>query len=130
MSTQALASLGRVRATTGGLEWAFPSRRGGHITWLQKNSQRLMADLPFTFRPHDLRRTAATGMSELGIDDVTIAKILNHKWADRQITSVYNRWQRLPEMRQALERWGARVEQIVTGQPAKVIHMRGVSLDK
>ncbi len=52
------------------------------------------------------------------------AKILGHKWADRSITSVYDRWQKLPEMRQALERWASRLEQIVTGEPAKVVEMR------
>ena len=76
------------------------------------------------FTPHDLRRTVATELSKLGIDDTLIAKILNHKWADRQITSVYNRWQKLPEMRQALERWASRLEQIAAGVPAKVVRMR------
>ena len=51
-----------------------------------------------------------TGLSEMGIDDVLIAKLLNHKWADRQVTSVYNRWQKLPEMQVALERWAASLE--------------------
>jgi hypothetical protein len=52
-------------------------------------------------------------MSKIGIDDVIIAKILNHSWVNRQVTSVYNRWQKLPEMRRVLERWGARLERIV-----------------
>tara|TARA_B100000949_G_scaffold158964_1_gene139937 strand:- start:367 stop:531 length:165 start_codon:yes stop_codon:yes gene_type:complete len=53
-----------------------------------------------------------------------IANILGHKWADQQITSVYNRWEKLPEMRQALERWASRLEQIATDEPAKVVKMR------
>ena len=45
-----------------------------------------------------------------------IAKILNHKWADKGSTSVYNRWEKLPEMRLALERWSSRLEQIAAGR--------------
>ena len=55
---------------------------------------------------------------------MVIAKILGHRWADRQITSVYNRWDKLPEMRRALERWASKLEQIATGEPAKVVKMR------
>ena len=62
-------------------------------------------------------------MSRRGIDDVIIAKILNHTWADRQVTSVYNRWQKLPEMRQALERWAAELHRAVTSEPAKVVRL-------
>ena len=76
------------------------------------------------FTLHDLRRTVATELSKLRIDDTLIAKILGHKWADRQITSVYNRWQKLPEMRQALERWASRLEQIAAGVPAKMVKIR------
>jgi len=76
------------------------------------------------FTPHDLRRTVATELSKLGIDDVMIAKILGHTWSDRQITSVHNRWQKLPKMLQALERWASKLEQIATDAPAKVVKIR------
>ncbi len=59
------------------------------------------------------------------VDDVLIAKILGHRWADQEITGrVYNRWDKLPEMREALERWASKLEQIATGVPAKVVKMR------
>ena len=80
--------------------------------------------MPGHFTPHDLRRTVATHLSEMGVNDRLIAKILNHKWADKESTSVYNRWQKLPEMRQALERWASRLEQIAAGVPAKVVKIR------
>tara|TARA_B100000949_G_C14052940_1_gene354380 strand:+ start:399 stop:563 length:165 start_codon:yes stop_codon:yes gene_type:complete len=53
-----------------------------------------------------------------------IAKILGHTWSDRQITSVHNRWQKLPKMLQALERWASKLEQIATDAPAKVVKIR------
>ena len=76
------------------------------------------------FTAHDLRRTGATELSKLGIDDVLIAKTLDHTWADRQVTSVYNRWDKLPEMTEALARWASKLEQIATGVPAKVVKIR------
>ncbi len=53
-----------------------------------------------------------------------IAKALVHKCADRQITSIYNLWQKLTEMFQALERWALKLEQIATDAPAKVVEIR------
>jgi len=63
-------------------------------------------------------------MSQLGVDQMIIAKILNHAWADRHITAVYDRWHKLPEMRQALERWAAHLQQILTEEAAKVVKIR------
>ncbi len=96
-------------------EWVFPSRVEGHVVWSQKNNKRIQDSLGFHFTPHDLRRTAATKMSQMGIDDTIIARVLNHSWVLKNVTSgVYNQDDRLPEKRQALERWGARLEQILT----------------
>lgn len=124
LSTQAMAVLDRIRPENCPDEYVFPSRNGGHIIWLQKTNQRLHKKLGFHFTPHDLRRTVATSLSQLGIDDVLIARILNHSWAERNITSVDNRRKKLPEMRQALERWGSQVERIVSGKTAKVVRMK------
>lgn len=129
LSRAALACIEALREESTSDTWVFPSRfkQTPHIMDLTKATERLRkAGAPTLgkFTLHDLRRTVATGLSEMGIDDVLIAKILNHKWADRQVTSVYNRWKKHPEMRQALERWAARLEQIATGEPAKVVKMR------
>ena len=115
LSSQALAIIEGLRPLTGDSEFVFASPRGGHIRWLQKMSQRIQKKTGFHFRPHDLRRTCATNLSKLGTDDVTIARILNHSWPFRHMTAVYNRWEKLPEMSRALQRWGERLEQIVTG---------------
>jgi integrase len=118
--------------------WVFPSpMRGGssHFKHLSGPAARLRNSCepkPEHFTPHDLRRTVSTQLSKIGVDDVLIAKILNHKWADKGSTSVYNRWEKLPEMRLALERWSSRLEQIAAGRleqiaagvPAKVVKIR------
>ena len=125
LSTCSNSWIERLRPLMGDSEWVFPSgAKDGHLTYLQKANERLQKAVGFQFIPHDLRRTGATNLSKLGIDDVIIAKILNHKWADRQVTSIYNRDSRLPEMTVALERWGERLRQIVTGQRGTVVRMR------
>ena len=130
LSQAALECLEELREEATSDEWVFPSRLQNtpHIKHLDKGMKRLQkACEPRLdhFTAHDLRRTVATELSKLkGVDDVLIAKILGHTWGDRQVTSVYNRWDKLPEMREALERWASKLEQIATGVPAKVVKMR------
>ena len=119
LSSQALAIIEKLRPMTGDTDYVFASPHTGHIQWLQKMTQRIQQSTGFHFRPHDLRRTCATNLSKLGVDDVTIAKILNHSWPQRHMTAVYNRWDRLPEMKRALERWGQQVERTIKGKDAE-----------
>ena len=74
-------------------------------------------------RLHDLRRTAASLMTGMGISRLTVKKILNH--AERDVTAVYDRHSYDPEKRTALEAWGRRLEAIVSGEtkPAEVVAM-------
>jgi integrase len=65
------------------------------------------------WRLHDLRRTAATGMAELGVLPHVIEAILNHVSGHRAgVAGVYNRARYEGEMRTALERWAAHVKGI------------------
>lgn len=72
---------------------------------------------PFT--PHDLRRSAATGMTSLGIARLHVAKVLNH--SDRDITAIYDRHDYLPEMRTALQSWADHLRDVIDGKSAKVV---------
>lgn len=63
------------------------------------------------WRIHDLRRTAATNLAKLGVADSTISHVLNH--APSGVTAIYNRHSYLPQKREALEKWGQKVSQIV-----------------
>lgn len=76
-----------------------------------------------TWTPHDLRRTAATMMSELGFMDEIIDAILNH--AKQGIIATYNRNKYDAEKQQALEAWERRLIGIITGtDSAKVIPIK------
>lgn len=62
------------------------------------------------WRLHDLRRTAATGMAEMGIEPHVVEKILNHSSGKISgVAAVYNRFDYRDEMREALEQWASEV---------------------
>lgn len=69
------------------------------------------------FRVHDLRRTAATGMAELGISPHTISLVLNHVSARRGTVTgkSYVQYSYDKEKREALNSWSTRVENIAAG---------------
>lgn len=61
------------------------------------------------FTPHDLRRTAASHMTLLGIPRLVVSKLLNH--SDTSVTSIYDRHSYTEEKRYAMETWGRKVEE-------------------
>ena len=68
------------------------------------------------WRLHDLRRTAATGMAEIGIAPHIVEAALNHVSGARAgVAGTYNRAAYAPEKRAALERWAAHVEGLISG---------------
>jgi integrase len=69
--------------------------------------------------PHDLRRTAATKMSEAGVSRLILSKVLNHK--DRTVTAIYDRHSYDREKQQALEIWARKLNAILDGRKARVI---------
>jgi integrase len=71
----------------------------GH--WINRHLEELEAQ-PFT--PHDLRRTAASYMTSLGIPRLVVSKILNH--AEYGVTAVYDRHSYDEDKRAALATWG------------------------
>ncbi len=66
--------------------------------------------------PHDLRRTAASNMTAIGINRLVVSKILNH--VETGVTAVYDRHGYDAEKRHALEAWAARLEEILSGKPS------------
>jgi integrase len=62
---------------------------------------------------HDLRRTAATGMAELGVQPHIIEAVLNHVSGHKAgVAGIYNRARYEGEMRSALQRWADHLDQI------------------
>jgi integrase len=79
------------------------------------------------WRIHDLRRTAATGLADLGVNPFVIEHILNHASGHHRggpIAQIYNRSKYLPETAAALVLWAEHVRAIVEGRPAKVVALK------
>lgn len=74
------------------------------------------------FTPHDLRRTAATFMSELGFHDEVIDAVLNH--VKQGIIRTYNQNRYDREKQQALEAWERKLTSIISGSECKVVPLR------
>jgi integrase len=70
------------------------------------------------FTSHDLRRTAATGLTSLKTLRVVMDAILNHK--DRTTGAVYDRHHYYDEKRAALEAWATKISDIVSSMAAVI----------
>ena len=100
--------------------WVFPSpRTDGPQGTIKRTIRLIRVGIGMEFRPHDLRRTAASYMTSMGIPRYTVARILNH--AESDVTAVYDRHSYDPEKRSALNAWGVRLEGIVAGPASKVV---------
>jgi integrase len=71
------------------------------------------------FTPHDLRRTAATGMARAGISRFDVGRVLGH--IDRSVTGIYDRYEYLNEKRVALDAWARVLTAILEGKPAGTV---------
>jgi integrase len=95
--------------------WVFPSARGDDepFAWEQRAARRIRKTSSVDFRPHDIRRTVATMLTEhCDVDRFLLKRILNH--VDHDITAVYDRNRYIPQTRQVLEAWARTLDAILT----------------
>jgi integrase len=79
--------------------------------------------VPWTL--HDLRRSVATGMAELGVAPHIVEAVLNHVSGHKAgVAGIYNRATYEKEKRAALATWADHVLAAVEGRPATVVPMR------
>jgi integrase len=77
------------------------------------------------WRIHDIRRTVATGMAELGVEPHIIEAVLNHRSGHKSgVAGTYNRAAYERQVRAALILWADHLQSITTGAERKVIPMR------
>lgn len=102
-------------------KWLFPNATGDGPVDAHAPTKAIERARPAIgladFRVHDLRRTAATRMAEMGISPHTISLVLNHVSArSGTITGkVYVQYSYDREKREALGAWGGRLHSIVVG---------------
>lgn len=80
------------------------------------------------WRLHDIRRSVATGMAEIGVQPHVIEAVLNHVSGHKAgVAGVYNRAAYLPEKTAALARWADHLQAAVAGAPAKVVPLKAIA---
>ena len=92
--------------------WVFPNpTHSGPMMTTQKAAERIRTRTGIEFRQHDLRRTAASHMTGMGIPRLVVAKLLNH--VESGVTAIYDRHSYDREKREALDAWAERLLAIV-----------------
>lgn len=78
-----------------------------------------------SWRLHDIRRTVATRMADLGILPHVVEAVLNHVGGSKAgVAGIYNRSSYSNEKRRALAMWAMHLEQLLSDSPSKVIALR------
>ena len=136
LAREIIAAVPRVQGKAG---YLFTTTGKGAVSGLSKIKRRLDAAILALargergadavvpeWRLHDLRRTCATGMAELGIAPHIIEVMLNHISGYKAgVAGIYNRAEYPAERKAALERCAAHVRTVATGASAKVLTLKG-----
>jgi integrase len=96
--------------------FVFSTNQRTPVSGFSKTKQRLDARMKNVapWRLHDLRRTCATGMAELGVPPHVVELCLNHVSGARAgVAGTYDRSVQMAERRAALERWADYVAGLV-----------------
>jgi integrase len=99
----------------------------GFTSWARAKAvlDRHLAGEVKPWRIHDLRRTVATGMADLGIEPHVIEACLNHYSGHRRgVAGVYNRSSYERAVRAALARWDEHMLSLVEGRENKIVALR------
>jgi len=98
---------------------AYQRVEGAGARGKRQQSEAIATFPVYDFKPHDLRRTAASLMASGGIPRLTISKILNH--VERSVTAVYDRHSYDAEKQSALTWWDRRLASILQNNTAAVL---------
>ena len=89
----------------------FPNESGGVLGGWDRTTKHLFAVTGTSgWTRHDLRRTAATMMGEMGIAPHVIESVLNHAAIHSGLAATYNRSRYLSEVGEALQKWAEQIE--------------------
>jgi integrase len=112
-----------------GRDQLFGLRGTGFSGW-GRAKKRLDAKVKLApWRIHDLRKSTATGMANLGgIPPHVVEAILNHISGSKAgVAGLYNKSDYAAETRLALRRWADHITSVVHGEPRKVVQFQAAS---
>lgn len=116
LSSQAVSLLKSVTpGVPDDMVFSTPAKRGGNgrlANW-DRETKRLMAETKtLGWTRHDLRRTGATLLGELGVEPHVIEAALNHEKIYSGLAATYNKARYFPAVRDALQRLANRLDEI------------------
>jgi integrase len=125
LSSPALAIIAAVPRTE--RDYLFGNRADKGFTswpWHKQELDRRLGETVKFWHVHDLRRTTATGMADIGIEPHVIEAVLNHYSGHRRgVAGIYNRSSYDRAVKAALARWAEHVLALVEGRKAKVVSL-------
>lgn len=74
--------------------------------------------------PHDLRRTVATRMAELGVQPHVVEAVLNHASGRSGVAGIYNRATYAREKRDALYLWAEHLLAVIESRKAAIVPLK------
>jgi integrase len=93
--------------------------------WCKQELDRRLGDAVKPWRVHDVRRTVATRMGDLGVEPHVIEATLNHFSGHRRgVAGVYNRSSYERAVKAALSMWAEHVLSIVEGRKSKIVTIK------
>ena len=118
LGPMALEVLEELRPITGTGHWVFASPRkpNAPIVQIRRFAQEAARESGVAFVARDLRRTISTGLTRIGVPQLTVSKLLNHTIpgvTDRH----YDRHTYDPEKRHAVAVWDAHVQRLLSATP-------------
>ena len=106
-------------------EYLFGVRSIGFRSWQVAMAHFKPDGITDEWKLHDIRRSVATGMADLGILPHVIENVLNHVSGHKAgIAGIYNRSKGEREMKNALAMWSEHIASIVSGGENKVVTLR------
>jgi integrase len=99
--------------------------RRGFTSWLEKAAFDKRSNV-LNWKLHDLRRTTATGLANLGIQPHVVEQILNHASGHKRgVAGIYNRADYRVEVRAALAVWSDLVRALADGTAPAIVPFQG-----
>lgn len=128
LSDKAKEVLEKLKDVTGNSDYVFqsPIVDNQPLTNVKGTTKRVKKDTSVKdFKLHDLRRTVNTKLAEMMIDETVRKKILNHK-VEGVNEKHYNWYNYNDQKLEALQRWGWRIEAIISGEETETkVHKIG-----
>jgi integrase len=118
LSPWALEVLDALMPLSANSRFVFPSPKGDRpMRSTRRAAVRVQERSGIDFEVRDIRRTVASGMTEIGVDPEIVDRVLNHAIpSESRVTKVYQpnlMWAKLQDKRDALEKWARHLDEVI-----------------